>query len=426
MRVAAVATLCLLAGCLEAPPGSGSGRDGGPGDGDGGPGDACGTLNALRDELDSSEIDASLWGAIGGVAASAEAIEIATSPGAGFASLSSTAYYRVAGQVEAVVDVSGLADATLVMELDSGDHQAGIHLEDDQVWLQIADATGTRMLGSGPFDPFDVYWRLSAGDGEFSFATSPNGDTWTERGPFAGDIGSIAHVDFELMPDSQATTVIIESVNSGEAGVHCPAASFTDDFATQSRRWQVDQQGTCVITVAGQAELSYAAQAFCAMTTRERFDLTGSSWAVEMVEVGDCLPQPIMLVVPAGGEQLSIHCRDDGGMRTLVAWAMPEPGELSAIDYVAGDQRFVRLRHDVLSDGLIFEHSPDGAVDTWTTFASVPSPGGLERTSLRFYLGGPTTEDAPESVAFDNLNLPGAVSGARRPAAAIPRERRRH
>ncbi len=404
MKIAALATLCLLAGCLEAPPDSGSGGDGGSGGGDGGPGGACGTLSALHDELDGGEFDPLLWSTIGGVNAGAGAIEIVSPPG-NFGSLTSIPYYRIAGQVEALVDVSAVADATFVMELDSGDHQVGIHLRDEELWLQIDDATGTRRLGTGAFDPFGTHWRLRAEDGQFFFATSPNGDSWLERGPFAGDIGSIAHVDFELMPDAQESTVNIESVNSGQAGVHCPAASFTDDFTTLSRRWQTDKQGDCAITVDGQAELSYSAQAFCAMTTRERFDLTDSSWAVEVADAGDCQPQPIMLVVPAGGEQLSISCRNDAGKPKLVANVNPDPGELSAIDYFPESQRFVRIRHDE-ADGLLFEFSPDGAPSTWTTYASMPSPGGLERTSLRFYLGGDTTSGAPESVAFDQLNLP--------------------
>lgn len=395
---AAGSLLVALAGCLEAPP---TGPDGPPA--------ACGTAGALKDEFDGDALDGALWDGTGGVSVSGGAARIISTPGE-FNTLQSAADYRVSGsQLVAELDVSALGDALLSMELDSpGDFQVGISLESGELGLRVVDEAGERMVDSAPLEQDHLWWRLREEAGQFFWATSPDGTeaSWTERGPFAASSGEIARVDFDLVPNSQGSTLIVHAVNPGTSVPYCAAASFTDAFGTPSDRWQEDEQGDCDVSLAGQLVLGYSTQAFCALTARERFDLRDSSFAVELADVGDCKPEPIMVVTLVDGDELAIHCQDDAGVRKLIAANYTGAGEVSAINYDPALHRFVRLRHDSAAGNVEFEALGDAAGE-WASFGSLlVAPGALAHTGLRFFLGGePTTSGVFEAVSFDSLNL---------------------
>lgn len=319
--------------------------------------------------------------------------------------LYSEAFYQVSGgQLVAELDVSQVGDALVLMELEgSDDFQVSIRLQNGELGLHVVDGSGDRMVDSAPLEQEHVWWRLREEAGQFFWATAPDLDSWTEHGGFPASIGELARVSFDVTPIAASGTLIVHAVNAGTEGVYCPAASFRDEFASLSPRWLVDEQGDCQITVAGLAELGYSAQAFCALSSRERFDLRDSSFAVELAQVFDCVPQPIMRIDLATSQQLSILCRDDGGTPELVA-AASTGGDRGEIVYLPGTHRFVRLHHDREAGAVSFDTSPDGA-DSWSPFASLPIPDAvLARASLRFYLGGDTSGGF-ESVAFDSLNL---------------------
>lgn len=391
MRLPAAAVLCALAGCLDAPPTSQEG-----------PAPDCGTVSVLEDEFDGAALDDELWGHTGG--ASADGGEARIVSGAGvYNTFYSAARYQVSGgQLVAELDVSQLEDALMFMELESSDQaRIAITLLNGDLGLRLVDEAGERILDTASLGADHVWWRLREEAGEFFWALSLEGETWTERGPFAASIGELARVDFELLPNAQASTLIVNAVNPGMGGVYCPADSFQDDFASLSARWLVDEQGDCQITVDGQAELGYSAQAFCAMTTFERFDLRDSAYAVELADVGDCVPEPVIQVKLGDARTFDLLCDDDAGSRKLIARS--DGGGIANIDFDTAKHRFVRVRHDGREKVLAFEASRgDG---TWSPVgvAQMDDPQPLAHTSLRFYLGG-DTNGGFESVAFDSLN----------------------
>ena len=275
------AWLAALAGCLESPPASGSG-DGGPGTGH-----PCGTTFALHDDFDGAELDEWRWGTMGTTTLGNDGVRITSVTG--FANLHSATHYQVKGsQVVAQVDVTGVADAAFVMELDSSlNYQVGLRLEDSTLGLRVVDANGEQTVLTAPLEREQGFWRLREEDGGFFWAQSADGETWDEEhGPFAADIGEVAHVDFDLTPDVEQAAVVVQSVNPGnDSAPYCPASSLTDDFTTESQRWEVHEQGDCMVTLSDGLWLGYSAQAFCALTSRERFDLEGSAFAVGLLAV---------------------------------------------------------------------------------------------------------------------------------------------
>ena len=398
------AWLAALAGCLEAPP-TGSRDGGGSGTDGGGGGAPCGTTAALHDDFDGAGLDLSLWGGTGGVSVSNGEVQLVSGPGY-YNTLQSAARYRVSGgSLAAEMDVSQLANALVSMELETPDgNLVGIRLLNGELGLRVINADGDRVVDTAPLEQDHIWLRLREEAGAFFWATSSDGTGWAERGPFEASIGEIARLDFELLPNSEAATWIVQTVNPDTSVPYCAAASFTDDFSSQSPLWSVDEQGDCQITLAGQAELEYSAQALCALTTRERFDLQGSSFAVELMDAGDCKPEPIMVISLAGGQDVSIKCRDDGGAPELVAGHKDAP-DISEAPYQPAVQRFLRVRHNKADGNLVFE-THDGGPGSWDRLGSLPvTSGAVSRTSLRFYLGGDTTGGESESVTFDNFNL---------------------
>jgi hypothetical protein len=391
MRLIAAAALCALAGCLEAPPASheGAALD-------------CGTSSVLEDEFDGVELDRELWDGTGGASASDGVARIESAAGA-HDTLYSLGWYRVSGStLVAELDVSQVADALLWMELESAeDARVAITLLNGDLGLRVVDGEGERTIDNAPLEQDHVWWRLREDAGQFFWATSPDGADWTERGPFAASLGEITRVDFELASNAEDATWTIEAVNPGSEGVYCPASSFQDDFTGLSPRWSVDEQGDCQITVANQAQLGYSAQAFCALTSRERFDLTDSVFSVELAEVGDCIPEPTMRILLADGDEVILKCADKAGETKIVA--QHDTAEVAVIPYDEDKDRFVRVRHDSQAGSLLFEASPGDGV--WSRFGSLPVMSEpLADTSLRFFLGGDTSGGF-ESIAFDSLNI---------------------
>ncbi|HEU5060648.1 MAG TPA: hypothetical protein VFU21_29155 [Kofleriaceae bacterium] len=387
MRSIAATALLAVVGCLDSPP-AGTG-----------PGSSCGTVRALRDDLDG---ELALWDNAGGVQVVGASARFAAPAGAG-AALESLAHYQVAGGALAVeLDASGLADGLFeVSWLDPDDRVVAVQLADGDLTLQIVDASGMRSVDVLPFGDGAGWWRLREEAGAFWWGTSENGVDFDERGPFEGAVPGPVRVALELEAGDVDAEVVVSSINQREAEPLCPASSLVDDFATLTPRWQVDEQGDCAITIAGQAELGYSAQAFCALTTREHFDLGDSAFAVELAEVGDCRPEPVTRVTLAGGEELELFCRDDAGQPELVAGSSVA-GELAEVAFDPTGHRFVRIRHDPVAEGVVYETSSGDGM--WSRLAIRPlTAGQVANATLRFYLGGETSGGF-EAISFESLN----------------------
>ncbi len=384
--------MLLLAGCLEAPPAS---------PGAGGP---CGSLRALRDDfagaLDPSRWDATNVGVSGGAAR-------LTGPGGGpNAVLDSAAFYRLAGgQLLLDVDAGELAGGVIELSLaDTAGSSLVIRVEAGSLTVSSAPAEGGgAILVDRAFDPGQHLWRLREEDGSFFWATSA-ADTFSEEGPFPLELDDLVRFEIVLEPGAAESAISIASINQGEEELACPAASLTDDFTSLDPQWQVDHQGDCDIRVAGQAVLGYSAQAFCALTTLERFDLRDSSYSVRLLDVGDCAPEPVMRVELGDDQAFELLCDDDAGMRKLVGRS--DDGDFANIDFDEQKHRFIRLVHNRADRVLAFQASGGDGVWSQVGVARIDDPAPLASTSLRFYLGGdPTVPGTVESVALDDVGL---------------------
>jgi hypothetical protein len=393
--LAAAATACALTGCLDAP----------PEDGDGSPG-PCGTLRALVDDFESDLLALRWEPASGLIEANGGRVRLSSEPGMPDAVLKSSAFYQVQGaQLTVEIDLGDLADGTfaVAMVAPDGSLVAMVAGAGNQIELRVVDAGGDRAVDAAAFDPAARWWRLREEAGGFYWSQSAAAPGEEERGPIVADVGPVVQAELTVEAVELPAAVVIASVNDdGAAEPLCPAATLTDDFATLSPRWQVDEQGDCAITADGRAELGYSTQAFCALTTRERFALAGSAFSVELAEIADCKPEPTMQVSLPGGEVLELACHDDGGELQLVARSA-DAGPLGMVPYDPAGHRFVRVRHERAAATVRFETSAGDGM--WEPFAArALSDGEVAEAMLRFYLGGETSGGF-ESIALDSVGL---------------------
>ena len=384
----------LLAGCLEAPPASESPGEGGP----------CGTLRALRDDFESS-IDPARWtasnvGVSGGVAS------LTCEPGGPNAVLDSAAFYRLAGgQLAIDLDASQMGSGVLELSLaDPAGSALVVRVENGGLTVFSAPAGGgVRTLVAQTFSAEQHMWRVREEGGALYWATATTeGAGMSEDGPFTVGLGPLVRFEMVLEPGDAANAISIAAINLDESEPHCSAASLMDDFTELDPRWQLDAQGDCEIDAAGQVVLGYSAQAFCALTTVERFDLRDSAYAVKLADVGDCAPEPVMQVRLGNDSAFELLCDDDAGSRRLIARS--DDGDISNIEFDAAKHRYIRVHHDGRDQELAFEASPGDGTWSQVGVTRMDDPQPLARTSLRFYLGGETSGGF-ESVAFDSLGL---------------------
>lgn len=389
-----IAALLALAGCLESPPTGPSGGDA-----------ACGTLRALHDGFDGA-LDPGVWTAAN-VGVSGGAALLASGPALADATMISLASYRLTGgQLTVDLDAADIATGALEVSLiDTAGSALVARLEVGELTVFSAPAGGgdRAVLVDRVFDADQHLLRVrEEGGGLFVGVATRAGGEFTEDGPFAVELGDLVHLEIALGPGDAATAVSIESINVDESEPQCAAESLIDDFAASDPRWQVDEQGDCVITVAGQAVLGYSAQAFCALTTLERFDLRDSAYSVELADVGDCAPQPVTLVRLGDDRAIELLCLDDAGSPRLVGRS--DDGEFVNAELDEVKHRFLRLRHAGADGVLVFETSPGDGTWSQAGVLGMNDPAPLARTSLRFYLGGETSGGF-ESVSYDSVGL---------------------
>ncbi len=397
-----IAAALVLAGCLEAPPA------GPPGGGDG----PCGTLRALRDDFESA-LDPGQW-VESNVAVSGGEAHLTGEPGGPDATLDSLPFYRTTdGQLTLDVDVSQLSTGALELSLiDTGDSALVVRVENGQLTVSsVPEGGGGAVLVDQPFMIGEHLWRLREAGGAWFWATSTGpGEPFIETGPLSLELGDLVRLEVVLHPND-ASAFAIRSINQDESEPPCAAASLTDDFESLDPRWEEEAQATCTITVDGTALLGYSEQAFCALTTRERFDLRESAFSVELADAGDCAPEPVMLVRLADDRAFSFLCHDDAGSHRLIARS--DDGDIVDIDFDEDKHRFIRVRHDGQEKVLVFEASPGDGTWARVGVAGIDDTEPLARTSLRLLLGGEPTRPATlDTVEFDSVGLAPEAVGA--------------
>ena len=391
--IAAAGLALLLAACLEAPPVAGDHP-------------VCGTTRVLADEFDAESPD---WQRYGDSALEGGIVQLYAAPDTA-AAMSSTWEYQLAG-------------SELTMQLrrvDVGDGQLSMLLvnrEDDAVGLELAgsnlalfQAVGDSFIAphSLSFTPDILWWRLQETDGQLFWSTSTNGSTWVDRGSLALELRGPVSALIELEAASSQAVVEIEAIVPSADEDPCPAASLTDEFDAEDRRWYATTEvpGCTVSGDQGTLQIGHDAVDPCGIESAEHFDLTGSSFAVEVVDAGDC-DLSAWLTVSLVDVYPEIGCVEIDGAPFLVVGMFGDgeaPGQLASKPFVPERHRFWRIRHDAEGGRLVFETGD--AAGTWSEQVTTPIDDQRVRAAGVSILAEDDSPDGTsDPVVFDRFNL---------------------
>jgi hypothetical protein len=243
-------------------------------------------------------------------------------------------------------------------------------------------AAGAFATTKGPaYDPVQHrWWRIRESAGTVSLETSPDARAWTlGLGIATPPYATAVHVVLAGgtgQTESSPGEVHFDNLNGGvAAGVWCPAAALTADFAAglPSPEWHGYSVGGATFA-ASQGALVLApvpsATSSASFLAQRGRDLTGAWFAVEVLETTN----------PRTTASTWLQAADERGARATITeqngrlhFSDIGPGsttELASVAYDPAVHRWWRLREQ---QGMLFwETSPNGSA--WTVHWSEPSP----------------------------------------------------
>ena len=393
--IAAAGLALLLAACLQAPPASGDG-----------PVAVCGTTRVLADEFDAESAE---WGRYGESVLEDGKVLLYAAPETG-AGMFSTWEYQLAGsELTMQLRRADVGDGRLTMLL--------VNREDDAVGLELSGSTLALFQAVGetyttphslPYTEDIVWWRLREADGQLFWSTSTDGSMWVDQGSLALELAGPVSVLIELEAASQQAVIEIEAIVPSADEDLCPAASLTDEFDAEHRSWHPSGElaGCTVSGDQGTLRIGHDGVDRCGLESAEHFDLTASSFAVELVEAGDCdlsawltvlLPDlypEIGCVAVDGSPQLVVQVTGDG----------EAPGQLATTPFDPSLHRFWRIRHDADARRLLFETGDTEG--KWSQHATTPIDDQEVRgAGVSLQAGDDTPDGVSDPVVFDRFNL---------------------
>ncbi len=377
----------LATGCLEAPP-TGS--------------EVCGTLGALHDELDDGD---ARWVRYDSTIASGRMELYATNSST---SAAVTAWkYQLDGEVTLQLRALDLMEGELRFVLVNADGDSiGLFAAGDRMRVETYVADQLTSPASDRFDPSMLWWRMRATGGQLEWMTSSDGSHWNEHPPVEDPLTGPVAVEVELFTEGIQANVDVEALNPGGFEEACPAGSLVDPFDAESARWEPGSADACSVHSNGQLLIEYDQMEDCGLYSAERFDLRGSSFAAEVVDVGDCDPS-FTMVVDLLTQQAEISCENDAGTAYLAAGLYGGPDSPDTLAFVTLDpeaHRFWRIASDPAGELLTFETAdPAGQ---WTPLASEPvAPELLTQAAVALLVTDPTPEGEIEQVVIESFNL---------------------
>ncbi|HEU5057034.1 MAG TPA: hypothetical protein VFU21_10940, partial [Kofleriaceae bacterium] len=207
---------------------------------------------------------------------------------------------------------------------------------------------------------------------------------------------------------STQVVVEIEAIAPSADEDLCAAWSLTDEFDADSRRWYASSQlpGCAVSVDQGALVIEQDNVDRCGIESAEHFDLTGSSFAVEVVDAGDCDLAPYLTVL-LSGLYPEIGCVQSEGAPVLVVQMFGDgeaPDLLASIPYDSDLHRFWRIRHDGDGGQLVFETRRDSG--EWDDLVSTPIDDELVRgAGVALEAADDSPDGTGEPVVFDHFNL---------------------
>jgi hypothetical protein len=397
---------CVDAACLPSPPGP--------------PPGTCNEMTLVADGFDGGAIDP-LWGAAYGFngAATSEQrghlrIDVpAGFPGAAYAGYRTERYFDLTGshvgvEIGTMVNVDSHAQAILqLFGTAPGDGEnAGFEQQHGELKMFVR-ADGTDDTLSIPYDePAMRFWRLSEAHGQLVFATSADGDAWTERRrvtpPFAL---TLLRVDVSAgLYQSEADPGFVEfvAVNGGaRAGRPCKVEALRDDFedGVTDGRWASSYGAPgCV---AGEADGAFAATvldaseapAYCAYRSAAAFDLTGSQLVLKverMIEPAPDSPGVAYVKLTASQNRHGVELVQEGGRLECRRWQAREYRDVDSSPWDARADRYWKIAEG--GGQVTWSTSPDG--DAWTRRCALAT-ADVNVEDVQVEIGAGVTFSAP-------------------------------
>lgn len=415
-----------LCGCLASPPDSTAppGGDGGP-EGDGGPpviDSPCGEPTLVTDNFGDTmalptftvakDPDGTASAAMDG---SQAVFDLGVS---GFATLLSYRAFNFEGasafiELTEVPDPATSARFFFIAQYDD-ETSFQFRLEDGVLYAEYDLPTEDKtVVDMADYDPVaHRWWRLREEGGVLFWEVSADNDNWDQLGQTPVRVPLrylriLFHASIEDLGEDGGE-VHLDNFNGGgaPAGHWCPAATFGQDFdePPDGEAWfSIDGTGCAINYVDGalQFDLTAGTNGTCSHLARPRFDLTGSSAGVELVEPLDTTDDALAALRLFADSENWLEMRVVGGVLKVVP-------VVDGVSSTAWEATFVPTVHSLWRirevDGNVYFEAHDGA--NWAALLAMANPFDLTAVEVRMsivVLDDPLVED--RTVRFDNYNL---------------------
>lgn len=382
---------------------------------------ACATIAMLTDDFDDGDLDDPRWGySFANPGTSRQEIDgalvLAIEPDAGNAFVGSMTpdTYDVRGEsvrVE-VVQVGGrfttlelrdTLDAYVQLRVDDGELQARLRSAGDEATT----------LARVDYDPVaHRWWQIREQGGVLHWETSADGQAWSELhaaegGVDAANVRLVLSAGASVGAPSEARFDNLQP--DGDSNIPwCAASDLLDDFddGLRARAWgRAYTSSGCTLTEAD-GGLSVVASgepnSWCGYTTGKRYDLRGSSVAVEVLGAlaGDTA-STFLKLVPYDTSKAVQFVVEDASL--VISTRDGDWIALARVEFDPVAHRWWRLREQ---DGaVLWETSPDALA--WTLVAQVPAFLDLSAVTVEIGAGTWSTSTPPQAgeARFDNLNV---------------------
>lgn len=296
----------------------------------------------------------------------------------------------------------------------TGGEMVAISQENGVLWVLRSEGGVFDAIEGAEYSPDDHrFWRLRD-DGVHMFAeASPDGDgDWVELARVDSDpLFRYAHVmleagAYEATPDPGSAH--FDNLNpDGPSGEYCKLETFTDDFddGETGPEWS---SGSYVVDGASfeensglRIELGDTAGSEGLYISSPRFDLRGSSLAVEVTEVTAAGTVTWLGLRAHQADKLELHVVAVDGLLELRVVTDDDTSTALSTSYDPEAHAWWRLVDD--DDELVFEVSSDG--DSWDELERIDDPFGA--TPVLVHLGARNYTGAadPGRARFRHLNL---------------------
>ena len=314
----------------------------------------------------------------------------------------------------AIEIVERSADATsgayLLIEDRDGDH-VEFYEEDGQLYAVLHTSADELVLDQFPFDPVaHRFWRIRESDGLFAFATSPDGQQWTEHVTDTADgvdgwLGAEVGL-WKWTTGGGPARLVVDNLNGGVSDQDfCPSASLQDDFEDGERDldWQLRDSNECTASERdGRLGFGFPVSGYseCAYRSYTRFDLRSSTISIEapLADVPD-LEQCLKLRL---SDYQDIEFELFGGELLGEKDLIGDSGTLFSVTFDPVAHRYWRFRGE--GDLVFWELSANG--HDWQVMGSQEIAGGA-LADVTIELSGDTDDGEIDNqgASFDNLNI---------------------